>query len=186
MTRKSSGCQAFFAANKIYFQHHFGVFRRNYAVDSNETRWLPSSEATVCCALFRGNGSGKRFRVRYCGTTGSGGSAAKHKRRGCHAKLALEDILFMALKYRRQYVTQKELIFEFGVGEAAVHDWIVWTENTLVKSGGFRLPGKKALLEDNDIEVALVDVTESPIERPEKNSVAGIPAKRSATRAKRS
>ena len=48
--------------------------------------------------------------------------AAKHKRRGRHAALALEDILFMSLKYWRQYVTQKELSFEFNVGEATVHD----------------------------------------------------------------
>ena len=111
--------------------------------------------------------------------------AAKHKRRGCHAKLALEDILFMSLKYWRQYVTQKELGFEFGVGEATVRDWIVWTEDTLVRSGAFRLLGKKALPEDNDIEVVLVDVTESPFERPEKNNAAGIQARRSATRARR-
>jgi len=112
--------------------------------------------------------------------------AAKHMRRGCHAKLALEDILFMSLKYWRQYVTQKELSFEFGVGETTAHDWIVWTEDALVKSAQFRLPGKKALLEDNDIEVVLVDVTESPVERPKKNSAAGTPARRSGTPAKRS
>jgi hypothetical protein len=46
------------------------------------------------------------------------------------------------------------------------------------------LPGKKALLEDNEIEIVLVDVTESPIERPQKNSVNGIQAKRSATQSK--
>jgi hypothetical protein len=34
--------------------------------------------------------------------------AAKHKRRGSHAKLSLQDQLFMSLKYWRQYVTQKE------------------------------------------------------------------------------
>ncbi len=111
--------------------------------------------------------------------------AAKHKRRGRHAALAVADILFMTLKYWRQYVTQKELAFEFGVGEATVHDWIVWTEERLVKSGQFRLPGKKALRADSDIEVVLVDVTESPVERPQKNSAAGIPAKRNATPARR-
>jgi hypothetical protein len=42
----------------------------------------------------------------------------KHKRRGRHAKLSLEDQLFMSLKYWRQYVTQKELSYEFKVGEA--------------------------------------------------------------------
>jgi len=112
--------------------------------------------------------------------------AAKHRRRGCHAKLALEDILFMALKYWRQYVTQKELAFEFEVGEATVHDWIEWVEDTLVGCGKFSLPGKKALLEDTEIEVVLVDVTESPIERPKKNKKSGTPEKRNGTPKKRS
>jgi hypothetical protein len=107
--------------------------------------------------------------------------AQKHKRRGRHAKLPIEDQLFMSLKYWRQYVTQKELAFEFEVGEATVHDTIVWVENTLVKSGAFSLPGRKALLEDNEIEVVLVDVTESPVERPKKNSGNGTPAKRKST-----
>ena len=52
--------------------------------------------------------------------------AEKHKRRGRHAKLPIEDQLFLSLKYWRQYVTQKELAFEFEVGEATVHDVIVW------------------------------------------------------------
>lgn len=111
---------------------------------------------------------------------------AMHQRRGRHAKLALEDIQFMSLKYWRQYVTQKELAFEFGVGEATVHDWIVWTEDTLVKCGKFSLPGKKALLEEAEIEVVLVDVTESPIERPKKNNENGTLGKKGGTPSKRS
>ena len=107
--------------------------------------------------------------------------AEKHQRRGRHAKLPIEDQLFMSLKYWRQYVTQKELAFEFEVGEATAHDVIVWVENTLVKSGKFSLPGKKALYEDAEIEVVLVDVTESPVERPKKNSGRGIPGKRNGT-----
>jgi transposase len=112
--------------------------------------------------------------------------AGKHRRRGRHSKLSLEDILFMALTYWRQYVTQKELAFEFEIGEATVHDWIVWAEDTLVKCKKFSLPGKKALLDDTEIEVVLVDVTESPVERPKKNKKSGIPAKRSATPKKHS
>jgi len=104
--------------------------------------------------------------------------AEKHKRHGRHAKPAITDRLFMSLKYRRQYVTQKEPAYEFEVGEATAHDVIVWVENTLVKSGKFSLPGKKALLEDNEIEIVLVDVTESQIERPKKNNANGTQAKR--------
>ena len=83
----------------------------------------------------------------------------KHRRGGRPPKLSNEDKLFLTLKYWRQYVTQKELAFEFEVGEATVHDVLVWVEDTLVKCGKFSLPGKKALLEDNEIEVVLVDVT---------------------------
>jgi hypothetical protein len=112
--------------------------------------------------------------------------AEKHKRRGRHTKLNIENQLCLALKYWRQYVTQKELAFEFGVGEATAHDTIVWVEDTLIRSGKFALPGKKVLLEpDNDIEIVVIDVTESPIERPKKNSEIGIPAKRKSTPSKR-
>ena len=113
--------------------------------------------------------------------------AAKHKRRGRHTKLSLEDQLFMSLKYWRQYVTQKELSYEFEVGEATTHDTIVWVENTLVKSGKFRLPGKKALYgEDTNIEAVLVDVTESPVERPKKTRKDTTAAKRNTTLKKHS
>ena len=105
----------------------------------------------------------------------------KHVKGGRNPKLTLEEQLIMTLKYMRQYVTQKELAYEFEVGEATVHDTIVWVENTLVKDEKFKLPGKKALLEDNEIEIVLVDVTESPVERPKKNNENGIPEKRSGT-----
>jgi len=104
--------------------------------------------------------------------------AAKHTKRGRHAKLTRENQLFLTLKYWRQYITQLELAFEFDVGEATVHETIEWVEDVLIRSGKFGLPGKKALLEDNDIEIILVDVTESPIERPKKNSGDGIRGKR--------
>jgi hypothetical protein len=113
--------------------------------------------------------------------------AAKHKRRGRHAKLPVEDQLFLTLKYNRQYLTQKELSYEFEIGEATTHDTIVWVENVLVKSGKFSLPGKKALYgDDTELEVVLVDVTESPVERPKKTKKDTIVGKRSVTLKKRS
>jgi len=84
----------------------------------------------------------------------------------------------MTLKYLRQYVTQKELAYEFEIGEATVHDTIVWVENVLIKEGTFSLPGKKKLLEDDRIEIVLVDVTECPVERPKKNKENGTLEKR--------
>jgi transposase len=108
--------------------------------------------------------------------------AKKHEKGGRKPKLTLEEQLLMTLKYLRQYVTQKELTYEFEVGEATVHDTIVWVENTLVKDEKFKLPGKKALLEENEIEIILVDVMECPIERPKKNKSGGIRGKRKGIR----
>ena len=107
--------------------------------------------------------------------------AKKHKKGGRKPKLMLEEQLVMTLKYLRQYVTQKELSYEFEVGEATVHDTIEWVENTLVKDDKFKLPGKKTLLEDESIEIILVDVMECPIERPKKNREDGTPEKRRNT-----
>ena len=94
----------------------------------------------------------------------------KHKRRSRYAKRSIQDQLFITLKYLRQYVTQKELAYEFAIGEATTYDVIVWIEHTLIKSGMFSLPGKKALLKDNDLKVVIVDVMESPIQRPKKTA----------------
>ena len=106
---------------------------------------------------------------------------AKHQRRGRHSKLPVEDMLMLTLEYWRQYPTLFELGFEFGLAKSSVHDIIVWVEDVLINSGLFKLPGKKALLEDDSIEIILVDVMECPVERPKKNSVNGIPGKRKST-----
>jgi hypothetical protein len=109
----------------------------------------------------------------------------RHTKGGRVPRLTIENRLCLTLKYWRQYVTHKELAFDFEIGEQTVRDTIVWVEDTLIRSGKFALPGKKALLEDNEIEVVLVDVTESPIERPKKNSGIGTRAKRKGIQSKR-
>jgi hypothetical protein len=59
---------------------------------------------------------------------------------------------------------------------------IRWVEDTLIKEGTFSLPGRKALLKSEvEYEVILIDATESPIERPQKNSAATIPERKSVT-----
>jgi hypothetical protein len=69
--------------------------------------------------------------------------AAKHKRRGRHSKLDVADMMMLACKYWREYVTFFSLANEFGVAESTAHDITVWVENVLIKSGKFGLPGKK-------------------------------------------
>jgi predicted transcriptional regulator of viral defense system len=69
--------------------------------------------------------------------------AAKHKRRGRHSKLDVGDMLLLACKYWREYVTFFSLAREYGVAESTAHDITVWVENVLIRNGTFGLPGKK-------------------------------------------
>ena len=59
---------------------------------------------------------------------------------------------------------------------------IQWVEDTLVKDGTFALPGKKVLKRKSAaIEYIVVDVTESPINRPKKNQKEYYSGKKNAT-----
>lgn len=96
--------------------------------------------------------------------------------------LSIQDRLLMALEYLREYRTYFHIAERYGISESACYRNIKWVENTLVKSKEFALPGRKALLKsDHEFEVVLVDVTESPIERPKKNSEISTRAKKRGT-----
>ena len=69
--------------------------------------------------------------------------SAKHKRRGRHSKLKVEEMLMLASKYWREYVTFFSLGVEYEVAESTAHDITAWVEKVLIKSGRFGLPGKK-------------------------------------------
>jgi len=97
-------------------------------------------------------------------------------------KLSRADQLLMTLMYWREYRTQFHISSSYGVSEATVCRTINKVEDALVRSGEFRLPGKKVLQpSDTIIEVVLVDVSEQPIERPKKSKNGTTAAKRSAT-----
>jgi hypothetical protein len=97
-------------------------------------------------------------------------------------KLGRADQLLMTLMYWREYRTQFHIAETYGVSEATVCRTIQKVENTLMKSGEFRLPGKKTLQDSETmIEVIVVDVAEQPIERPKKSKKAATAAKRSGT-----
>ncbi len=84
-------------------------------------------------------------------------------------RLKLEDRLLMALEYLREYRTYFHLGKSYELSESACYRSCKWIEDTLIKSGAFSLPGKKALLKsDTEFEVILIDAAESPIERPKK------------------
>jgi hypothetical protein len=108
--------------------------------------------------------------------------ADKHKRRGRNPKLCMEDRLLAALEYWREYRTFAHIGASFGLDESNMYRSIKWMEDVLIKDGTFALPGKKALLQSDQFDAVLIDATESPIERPKKDSVGTIPAKRNGTR----
>jgi len=105
---------------------------------------------------------------------------------GRPTKLKRADQLLMTLMYWREYRTEFHIAQAYGVSEATVCRTIQKVENILVRSGKFRLPGKKVLHSSTTVfEVVLVDVSEQPVERPKKPKNSIIVAKRSDTLKKR-
>ena len=60
-------------------------------------------------------------------------------------KLGRADQLLMTLMYWREYRTEFHIGITYGVSEGTVCRTIQKVENVLMKSGEFRLPGRKAL-----------------------------------------
>jgi len=101
-------------------------------------------------------------------------------------KLSRADQLLMTLMYWREYRTEFHIGVAYDVSEATVCRTIQKVEDALMKSGEFRLPGKKSLKpSDTLIEVVLIDATEQPIERPKKSNVDTTAEKRSDIHRKR-
>src|SRR6266487_265309 len=99
---------------------------------------------------------------------------------GRPTKLSRADQLLMTLMYWREYRTEFHIAQSYGISEATVCRTIQKVENALVRSGKFRLPGKKVLQSSDTIfEVVLVDVSEQPIERQKKARNGITVAKRS-------
>lgn len=102
--------------------------------------------------------------------------------------LCLQDRLLLTLMYWREYRTQLHIGQTYGVSESTVSRTVRVVEDALMRSGRFRLPGKKVLLHTdrtgNSVlyQVVVVDATECSVERPKKNNAAPTVARRSATR----
>lgn len=106
----------------------------------------------------------------------------KKKQGGRPPKLSIEDRLLMALEYLREYRTYFHVGTNYGISESNCFQAIRWIENTLIASGKFSLPGRKELLKsDMDYETILIDVTESPVERPKKSKDFIIQGRRKNT-----
>jgi hypothetical protein len=106
----------------------------------------------------------------------------KRRKAGRPPKLSVEDQVLLTLEYWREYRTLFHLATSWGLHESNVCRVIRRVEDILTKSRAFKLPGKKKLqLADHQIEFVVVDVAETPIERPKKSKKPTTVAKRSAT-----
>ncbi len=102
--------------------------------------------------------------------------------RGRPATLNVPDQLLLVLCYWREYRSQFHVASSFGVSEATVCRTVKRIESALLQDQRFHLPGKKVLHDGSlDLTVIVVDASEQRIERPQKNSVAATPARKSAT-----
>ena len=105
------------------------------------------------------------------------------KKSGRPCKLAVTDQVLLTLEYWREYPTQFHLAKRWQLSEATVSRTIEKIENLLKNCRDLKLPGKKVLREsENSFEFVIVDVTETPIERPKKNKSDTIRARKSGTR----
>ena len=82
--------------------------------------------------------------------------------------LCIEDQILMLLEYYRENRTFFHLGISYGLHESNVQRTIVKLEEVLLKSGYFRLEGKKILLTNERVQNILIDVTETPAQRPKK------------------
>jgi hypothetical protein len=97
-------------------------------------------------------------------------------------KLSLEDQVLMTLEYWREYRTFFHIARSWSLHESSVWRTIRRVEDILTKSKAFTLPGKKELQSaDHEIEFIVVDVAETPIERPKKSRKTTTVARRSDT-----
>ena len=104
-----------------------------------------------------------------------------HETRGRNSDLSIQDQVLLTLSYWREYRTMFHLGQDYGIHESNVSRTIQKIEDILIKSKKFSLPSKRRLLEENDLNYTIVDVTEMLIERPKKNKEGIIQEKRSGT-----
>ena len=104
-----------------------------------------------------------------------------HKLGGSSSKLTIEDKLTITLKYLREYRTMESIGADYCVSKSTVCESIQWVENTLTKDKTFKLPGKKVLKKaSGTIEYIILDVTESPIQRPKNGQKEYYSGKKNA------
>jgi len=107
----------------------------------------------------------------------------KKSKGGKPNKLSVSTQILLMLEYYREYRSMAHMAFDYEVSEPTVSRIIKEMESVLLQSGKFSLPSKKALYEDEGIqlEYILIDATECSVERPKKSKESATAGKRSNT-----
>jgi hypothetical protein len=100
--------------------------------------------------------------------------------------LSVEMQLLMMLEYYREYRSLAHMAFDYGISEPTASRIIKEVESVLIKSGEFSLPGKKALYQDEGVELEyiVVDATECLVQRPKKGNTDATAERKSDIRSK--
>ena len=94
--------------------------------------------------------------------------AREKDKRGNQSDFSSEDEALIMLCYYREYMTYFSIAKELGVNESTVARIVIKTEERLIKSRVFSLPGKKRIRDSNGrYKTIIVDATEQRIERPQ-------------------
>ena len=109
-------------------------------------------------------------------------SAAQRLVSGRPAKLSVEDQVLLTLEYLREYRTMFHIAKSWGLSESTISRIITRVEDILSTAPEFHLPVKRRENLPPDIEVVVVDVVETLVERPQKNNVAIIRERKSGIR----
>ena len=103
------------------------------------------------------------------------------KTAGRKSKLSPDDKVLMTLQYLREYPSLLRLSIDWGIHESTAQRIVTKTEELLLQSKDFHLPGRKVLKESH-WDIVIIDVGETPMERPKKNSAGTTPVRRNAIR----
>jgi Helix-turn-helix of DDE superfamily endonuclease len=95
---------------------------------------------------------------------------AKLGKRGCHSKLSIADQVLLTLQYWREYRTFFHISQDWGIHESTAWRIVKRIEDVLIKAEELHLPSKRQLQQNEEkIEIIVVDVAATEIERPKKN-----------------
>lgn len=81
------------------------------------------------------------------------------------------DQVLMMLEYYRDYRTFKSIAVDYNTSESTVHYVVTKVESILIKDKRFHLPSlkrKEPQNNENEVEIIIIDATETPCERPKK------------------